>query len=124
MIAAAENRSRIVDQLLAAGADPNRRSSGGRLAGERGQTALHHAARNRNTGMIESLIGAGASPNVLDLQRRPQLAESVDARHVAGIELLYARGASPSLLPTGELEALRRLARQYGLTQITAAVGR
>ena len=64
--AAAGGRLRALEELVALGADPNRRGTfGGPDHGE-GVTALHLAAQNGRVDAIRMLLEAGADPTVRD----------------------------------------------------------
>jgi ankyrin repeat protein len=89
MAAAASGKAADIRRLREAGADLERRDSGGR-------TALHVAVHAGNRETVAALLDLSADPNALDAQR-------YDAITIAGVRgdadlvrLLVARGANPA----------------------------
>lgn len=123
IIAAAERRVGIVQQLLAAGADAGRKSRVGPFLSEPGKTALHHAVHHGVPEMIRALIDAGADVNELDAQQRPPLHEAVVQGNAGTIQLLLDAGATPFLLQPEQLEALRGIAKRYRMERLLAQIG-
>ncbi len=86
--AAREGHVRIVDLLLAAGADPS--------AAWLDKPALVHAIDRRRTEIALDLIDAGASVHGHDGSGRSVLAAAVDAGNRVLVDALLAQGADPS----------------------------
>ena len=81
----------VLQRLLGAGLDPNRR-------GWLGQTALHHYAGRGETANAALLLRHGAVADVLDDEHHgTPLAWAAAAGHYETVELLLARGADPAL---------------------------
>ena len=81
-----------VEQLLAAGADPNR-------ADDDGLTPLHFAAQSGSVEAAQLLLDAGAEPNAVNRHGNSSLFVAVFNSRGEGelIRLLRDRGANPNL---------------------------
>ena len=108
----------MVQLLLRAGADPNRRATGNPWLESDGRTALHFAARVGAMEMMESLLAAGAEADALDDRQRTPLAEAAATGKVAAILRLAEQGANPYLLGDRELDALRVIATRYQIGEV------
>jgi ankyrin repeat protein len=88
--AASSGNAAIVDLLLASGADPNARQSGG-------WTPLHAAARNGDPALVERLLGAGADPSARNDEGRTaaDLADELGDRSTAD-QVRAALGGGPA----------------------------
>lgn len=84
--AARDGSQETFDILLAAGADPNGRSTGG-------FTALHAAARRGSLGVIKGLLAAGADPNLLSDAGGAPIEFAARWGHREELEALIAGGA-------------------------------
>ena len=99
--------STIVDILLEAGADFA-------LMGYEGRTALHKAAKNSNTGIMQKLLDSGADPNLSDAEGSTPLHLAAKYGNVGvHVQKLLDGGADPNLTNAKGLTALH-LAALYG----------
>ena len=80
----------LLDFLLASGADPN-------LADEEGDIPLHTASLNGRTGMVKSLLDAGAEVDAVDDFKSTALMKAADHGHLECVRLLLSREADAAL---------------------------
>jgi uncharacterized protein len=80
-----------------------------------GYTALHFAARDQNTALVRTLLGAGAEPDPLDVFGDTPLWRSVmtSSGDLATIKLLIEHGADPNVRNRSGISPLS-LARDTG----------
>ncbi len=90
--------------LLSKGADVNGRDN-------QGYAALHHAARNRLSPLVELLASKGGDVNARDSDGFTPLLHAVNRNHVPTIEMLAKRGADLELPTT---QGIRPLAWAIG----------
>ena len=91
-LAIAVNRGHagIVEQLLAAGANPNIKLSSG-------SPPLAVAAAKGHAGIVEQLLAAGANPNIELSSRSTPLSIAAVRGHAGIVEQLLAAGANPNI---------------------------
>jgi uncharacterized protein len=86
MAAAAAGHARVVAQLIAAGAQPDRRDQAGR-------TALFYAAERGRDDALAALLAAGADCNAADRNGDTALHVAIAHHHPTSVALLTSRGA-------------------------------
>lgn len=111
--AAVSGRAGIVRVLLAAGASPDRLSSGTDLA-------LCGAACNGHTDTVQALLAAGATPDAAEEHGMTALVWAVQLGHADVVELLLAAGAHPDLAAPGGQSPLILAARRGSLETVRA----
>jgi len=94
MEAASLGSDRILEDLLARGADVHRRDASG-------STALHHAAANGSSRAIAALAAAGAAVDAPNDQGFTPLMLATSCRQLAAADQLAALGADPGRTPGG-----------------------
>ncbi len=88
-IAASMNRLKMVEILLAVGADPN-------AQGRKGNRALNAAASEGHLEIICSLLGGGADINTPDRNGKTALYEAAENGHLKVVCVLLGAGADPN----------------------------
>jgi ankyrin repeat protein len=97
VIAAYLEETKVFEQLIAEGADPNCRD-------EIGQTPLHVAADQGSTGLVRRLLFLGADPNITDFDGDTPLDIAFFREHTDVATLLESIGArSRGHIPPGEI---------------------
>ena len=125
--AAAAERLRSIEALLAAGADPDQRPSAGSLLDDDGPTPLFFAIYGRRPDIANVLLDAGADGDLETRFDHPD--RSVTLLEWATIkqlwpltERLVEAGADPDALSSPERDRLSRAARAFGFEKVIAAL--
>jgi len=92
-LAAFFGHAEVVKLLIERGADVNRRAENALQV-----SALHAAVSRQDLGLIESILDAGADPNLPQQQGFTSLHAAAMSGNVALVGLLMSRGADPALI--------------------------
>ncbi|RSL91434.1 hypothetical protein CEP52_014257 [Fusarium oligoseptatum] len=115
LINASENgKAEVVEQLLAAGADPNLESWG--------DIPLMKAAENGQAEVVEQLLAAGVDPNLQNRWGTTPLMEAAQNSQGEVIKQLLAAGVDPNIQDNKGKTALRNAARSSCSTEMAIRV--
>jgi hypothetical protein len=126
--AAAAGRLRVVEALLAAGADPDQRPSRGSVLDDGDPTPLFFAIYTRRRDVAQTLLDAGADAEHETTWGRPGhpatlLEWAIFMKLWPLTQRLVEEGADPDDLPRDEQVKLARAARAFHLKPVLAAMG-
>ena len=88
--AAREGNTKVVQALLASGANPNT------AGGARKSTPLHCAAEEGHAEAVQTLLAGGADPNAEDDYKRTPLHRAAGVGDAEAVQMLLAGGADPN----------------------------